>query len=331
MMIKASENYIQPYRGFINGSKAKIMGHVLRGDPKKEQELNRSTFRHAHQVIKLFFRKPNEQVIPLTVEFRGKKQIIETDATGFYKSDIHVPDDLEPGWHKYLIYFTEEEKITGVMLKPCDTDLGIISDIDDTYLISHSSNALKKLGVMLFRNVTKRKPFRDAVKHYQYLSELDTKNGEKNVFFNVSSSEWNLYPLLTEFLSFNDFPNAVLLLDDLKSGIRDLLSSGRGSHNHKLHKIESILNFYPERKFVLVGDDTQRDPYIYHQIVEQFPDRINFVQIRQVGEEKKPAVTGLLETFSVNNHYFETSEEAIDRMEQLLHQTDTIQIINKEK
>lgn len=317
-MLDPTKNYLQTYRSFANSSKAIIMGHILKGDPKRARKLNRSSLRHAYHIMKLFFLKPQEKISELTVDFRGKKQKIKTDEYGFFQAEIDISETLKPGWHHYHIYFSQAEIESGIFIKPCSTSYGIISDIDDTYLISHSSNAVKKLGVMLFRNVTKRKPFQDAVKHYRYLFNYQTENGAKNAFFNVSSSEWNLYPLLTNFLSFNDFPNAVLLLDTLKSGLIDLLSSGRGSHNHKLHKIETILSYYPDRKFILIGDDTQRDPYIYREIVRKHPESIAFVQIRQVGKEKKPIIDSLLRDVPVPTHYFESSEQAIEWTKELV-------------
>jgi phosphatidate phosphatase APP1 len=59
---------------------------------------------------------------------------------------------------------------TAELLKPYESKVGIISDIDDTFLISHSNNFFKKLYVMLLKNINKRKIFDDVVKHYQHLS-----------------------------------------------------------------------------------------------------------------------------------------------------------------
>ena len=313
-MLNFDNYYVRSYRGYANKNKLTVLGHVLTGKNEKKTAVYQSSFKHAYNVIKMFFLNPIEQKTSFDIEFRGKRHTITTDAHGFFKQEVEIAE-VSPGWHRYNILDGETPVDEGIFLQPCHTPYGIISDIDDTYLVSHTNNALQKIGVMLFRNVTKRKPFQDAVKHYRYLFNIYTNKEEKNVFFNVSSSEWNLFPLLEEFLQFHDFPNAVLLLDTMKNGFGELLFSGRGSHNHKLHKIEDIVTFYPQKKFILVGDDTQRDPYIYREAIRKFPDRFAYVQIRKVGKNKKPVVKGLLKELPIPSHYFETSKEAMEWLE----------------
>ena len=88
-------------------------------------------------------------------------------------------------------------------------------------------------------------------------------------------------------MNYNELPEGVFLLQDLKSGIRDLLKSGGGSHSHKKDKIERLLRVFPESKFVLIGDSGQKDPYIYQSIVREYPGRVEEVYIRDVRKSKR--------------------------------------------
>jgi phosphatidate phosphatase APP1 len=72
-------------------------------------------------------------------------------------------------------------------IRPSMGNLGIISDIDDTFLVSYTLNPFKKY-YLLFRNVNSRKVFEDVVPHFQALSSSGRANvGELNAFFYVSS------------------------------------------------------------------------------------------------------------------------------------------------
>ena len=66
----------------------------------------------------------------------------------------------------------ESHEEEGEFVKPFPGEYGVISDIDDTFLVSHSEIFLKKLYVMLTRNVNKRKVFEKVVEHYRLLNQI---------------------------------------------------------------------------------------------------------------------------------------------------------------
>lgn len=205
-------------------------------------------------------------------------------------------------------------KRTTEVFHPYDGKLAFISDIDDTFLISHTNNLFKKLYVLLWRNVNNRQLFEDVTAHYQLLSKAGQESGETNAFFYVSSSEWNLYNFIEQFTKIHNLPKAVIKLKSIKTSLSDFLFTGRGSHNHKFQKIKEIIEFYPHLKFVLMGDDSQADPLIYEQICKTFPQNIKAVYIRQTEKSKKNTTQKILqnlESLEVKTCYFLRSEKAI--------------------
>ncbi|MGK4567072.1 phosphatase domain-containing protein [Flavobacterium sp. 3HN19-14] len=187
-----------------------------------------------------------------------------------------------------IFYNNEEITAKGSYIRPYEGNLGFISDIDDTFLVSHTRNAFKKLYILLFRNVNDRKIFDDVVPHYQALSTAGrNKKDEQNAFFYVSSSEWNLYRFIIQFTELHQLPRAVLLLKDIKTSLTDFFLTGRGDHNHKFDKIKHILEFYPHLQYTLLGDDSQHDPFLYEDICKIFPVTVKAVYIRQIGDYKK--------------------------------------------
>src|SRR5437763_4164318 len=61
----------------------------------------------------------------------------------------------------------------------------------------------------------------------------------------------------------------------------DALRSGR-LKRHKEPIIREILELYPALPFILIGDDSQKDPEIYRGILDSYPGRILAIYIRNV-------------------------------------------------
>jgi phosphatidate phosphatase APP1 len=155
--------------------------------------------------------------------------------------------------------------------------IGIISDIDDTVLISHSTMIGKKFWLSVSKNAYTRRPFPGVSHFYQKLSQ----NGENPVFY-VSSSDWSLFDLIKDFLMYRDIPIGPLLLKDRHINIKNIWKSGGGDHSHKFDKICFLLDLFPQMKFHLIGDSGQHDPEIYADVIRRYPDRICSVFIRIV-------------------------------------------------
>ncbi|HKJ06973.1 MAG TPA: App1 family protein, partial [Flavobacteriaceae bacterium] len=226
--------------------------------------------------------------------------------------------NLESGWYPCTVscqYNNFNIITTGEILKPHTSRYGIISDIDDTFLISHSSNIFKKLYVMLTQNIDNRKVFDDVPSHYRALSKAGQKNKNFfNSFFYVSSSEWNLYSFIVAIANKYKLPKAVIRLKKIKKGLGDFFFTGGGNHDHKFEKIKEIISFYPELDYVLLGDDSQKDPFLYERICKVFPKNIAAIYIRQTKKEPKENVEKVLKnigTLNIKYLYFKHSSEAI--------------------
>jgi phosphatidate phosphatase APP1 len=59
-----------------------------------------------------------------------------------------------------------------------------------------------------------------------------------------------------------------------------LLDSKKGT-DYKKNAIRKILQLAPEKRFLLLGDDTQNDMEVYASIISEFPDQIARIYIRK--------------------------------------------------
>lgn len=305
------------YRGYANEQELIVMGHVFKPTTIQEYNFQKKNLKNASSVIKMFQIK-TEANADVYLEHNNAKIHTKTLMDGYFKFCVPLDQNTLYGWIDYevsIVYKNEPITIRDSYIRPHKGNLGIISDIDDTFLVSHTLNPLKKLYVLLFKNVNKRKTYQDVVAHYQALSTAGRENKEEfNAFFYVSSSEWNLYRFIIKFTELHKLPKAVLLLKDIKTSLTDFFITGRGNHNHKFYKIKHILEFYPTLEYVLLGDDSQQDAFLYESICKIFPVTVKAVYIRQTGANKKRKVITILknlETLNVSVCYFKNSSEAI--------------------
>nr|WP_246351064.1 App1 family protein [Deinobacterium chartae] len=130
------------------------------------------------------------------------------------------------------------------------------------------------LRLVLLHNAYTRLPFEGVASFY---AALERGTGEApNPIFYVSSSPWNLYDLLEDFLEHQGIPAGPLLLKDWS------LWNLKAHTGHKLGYIRRLLEAYPRLPFVLIGDSGERDPEIYLEAVRKHPGRFRAVYIRDV-------------------------------------------------
>ncbi|HEY8195978.1 MAG TPA: phosphatase domain-containing protein, partial [Gemmatimonadales bacterium] len=177
---------------------------------------------------------------------------------------------------------------------PASAAFGVISDMDDTVLQSHVTDFIRAARMVLLENARTRLPFPGVAAFYRALQEGGT-GGAGNPIFYVSSSPWNLYDVIEEFLEAQQIPAGPLLLRDW-----DLGPSVFGNAAYKAGVIREILTTYPSLPFILVGDSGEEDPEIYADIVATHPGRILAMYIRNVRQdpEGSPVIRELAERVS---------------------------------
>jgi phosphatidate phosphatase APP1 len=311
------ETTIKLYHGYGQSHQLMIMGHIFSLSPMPRHKYTKSLLKNTFSLLRLFIVKPLPNA-RLQTEWKGKKIYAKGDKNGFFKFEWKDEGELEQGWHEMKVHLINDKEETlaegeGSIYIPHFTQYGYISDIDDTFLISHSANFKKRLYLLFTKHARTRKPFEGVVKHYQLLTAGLTTPDAPNPFFYVSSSEWNLYDFLLEFTTVNGLPRGVFLLNVLKEWTQ-LLKTGQNNHQGKFTRIVRILENYPRQRFVLLGDSSQHDPQIYEAVVKHFPKQIHAVYIRDVHEVNKQATSEILaniEAAGVACCFFQHSSEAI--------------------
>ncbi len=297
---------IEPYMGFSNGRDVYITGNVMENKglekPKPGQKLGIN-------LLAMLKRYVSDEIsgVRVRVSLQGRSEIVETNELGIFHCNMNFPEGLSAGMHSEAVEYELMDEVvenqgvikaTGeILILNGAVPYGVISDIDDTVMVSHSTNTLKKLKLLLFKNARTRVPFEGVAAFYRALNKGLAGQKQPNPVFYVSSSEWNLYDLLVDFFEFRDIPAGPLLLQELEHSIFQFWKSGGGNHEHKFDKIKFLFSFFSDVSFVLIGDSGQRDPEIYLRAAREHPGRVKAVYIRSIGRYHK------------NNHAREIARE----------------------
>jgi phosphatidate phosphatase APP1 len=286
---------IMPYYGYGNDTCVYLKGRVIEKEKIKEKKEGASTLRH----LKNTYRRYESDEIPgirLRASYGGQALELQTDDEGFFEAEFRFdqPIDYQQTGDKVQLRLLEtktagdEVATEGTIFVPRQgAEFGIISDIDDTVLVSNMTHLLGKLKLMLLKDATERSPFPGIAAFLRALC-AGCDDRVSNPLFYVSGSEWNLFDLLVNFFRYHDIPEGPLLLRD--KGTRfDKPDAASSTEEFKLKQISRILDTFPHLKFICIGDSGQHDPEIYRQIVEQYPGRILGVYIRDVSEESRDA------------------------------------------
>ena len=309
---------IKLYQGYGNQEKVTVFGHVLCLSSLPRSKYKKNFINNTYGLLRLFMVKRYANV-GLSLQWDGVTYETKSEDDGFFKFDWTSATSITPGWHPVkvrLIHpgsYVKPIEVMGEFFIPYKYEYAFVSDIDDTFLISHSSNLRKRLYVLFTKNARSRKPFEGVVNHYQLLANTGASRDTHNLFFYVSSSEWNLYDYIFEFAKNNKLPKGIYLLNQLKT-FRQVFKTGQNNHKTKFMRISRIMETYPQQKFILMGDDSQEDPNIYSAIVEHFPQNIYAVYLRHVLKSSHERVTGIVEKIKgagVHCCYFTHSAEAV--------------------
>jgi phosphatidate phosphatase APP1 len=267
---------IVPHTGYGSTSWVRILGRVLLAPPLRDVPLDPPTTATRQQNTRgwrRFLTTPMEGV-EVDVEVDGEQYRLRTDRGGYL--DAVLPVRLSPGWHELALRTRNgRPTVTRIFVTGDDQRLGIVSDIDDTAMVT----LLPRPLIAAWNTFVLRESARAAVPGMAefYRGLLERHPGAPVIY--LSTGAWNVAPTLTRFLSRNGFPEGPLLLTDWGPTNTGWFRSGR---EHKHLALRRLAIELPDVRWLLVGDDGQHDPQIYAEFARDEPDHVAAIAIRQL-------------------------------------------------
>ncbi|WP_298470920.1 phosphatase domain-containing protein [uncultured Erythrobacter sp.] len=294
---------VQPFFGFRSEDRISLTARALRS---REALFNSRNFLSDFRTM--LGQYTSHEVPGVEVEFEYQSACGEplrhtatTDDEGFARFDFAFPSPhnrpAQTEWETATLRWQavagqhDGGEVTAHILAPgTRAGVGIISDVDDTIMETGITGNLRAIA-RNWKRVMVQMPserilvpgardFYAALGGNPAISRPDEPQARERPVFYVSSSPWNLFTYLVTFKRERDLPLGPIMLRDWGFNRKTLGSEGHGSH--KLEVIERVLDHYPDMRFALVGDDTQKDAIAFAEIVAARPKQIAAVFIRTV-------------------------------------------------
>ncbi|EAQ77521.1 phosphatidate phosphatase App1 family protein [Blastopirellula marina] len=210
-------------------------------------------------------------------QFRGKIEIDREAVESYLESSaagVFLPFQL--------VIDAEDERSFPARIQLLEhAGMSIISDIDDT--VKHTDVAARK-----------------AMLANTFLKEFTTVPGVTELFkawedqgaafHYVTSSPWQLFTPLADLFVSEGLPGGTFHMKSIRFRDPSVLRLFIARRWGKRKAIKHILQTFPSRKFVLVGDSGEKDPETYGVIARKFPQQVERIYIRDLsGKNSHPA------------------------------------------
>jgi phosphatidate phosphatase APP1 len=226
---------------------------------------------------------PNSTV---RVRIGDRRFEVKADRGGILDATFDIA--LEPGWHEIEFATIDDQYSTSqVFITPDDQQIGIISDIDDTVMVTSLPRPLLAAWNTFVLDEHARMSVPGMNVLYQRL--VDKFGADTTPFFYLSTGSWNVAPTLSRFLGRNLFPFGPLLLTDWGPTTKRLFRSGT---EHKRTSLRALAEQFPDVKWILIGDDGQHDESIYGEFATTHPGHVAAVVIRQLSNTESVLAGG---------------------------------------
>ena len=276
--------HLAAYRGYADAKGVELFGRVLAEKPVGGPGESDSWW---NNLLNTYRRFESDEVpgVPLQLRFRDARFEVVSDGEGYYTATFNTavpPSDML--WDNATVSLADGTLATPqpVLQVRDGPGYGIISDIDDTILQSGITNWKVAAQLTFLHNARTRKPLKGVAKFYQAL-QAGAEGSTRTPIFYVSSSPWNLYELLEDFMELNAIPPGPIFLRDLGLDPGKFIKTA--GHGHKLERAAQLIERFPQLRWVLLGDSGQADAELYAEAAKRFGHRIAAIYIRDVDPE----------------------------------------------
>ncbi|CAN5501032.1 App1 family protein [soil metagenome] len=190
--------------------------------------------------------------------------------------DTEIPARLAAGWQTLTMSVEGGEPVESrVFIVGSDVGFGIVSDVDDTVMVT----ALPRPLLAAWNSFVVNEHARQPVPGMAVLMERLVRDAAGAPVIYLSTGAWNVAPTLIRFLRRHLFPPGSVLLTDWGPTHDRWFRSGKA---HKLSNLRRLAAEFPQVKWLLIGDDGQHDDEIYTTFARENPVNVAAVAIRRL-------------------------------------------------
>jgi phosphatidate phosphatase APP1 len=212
--------------------------------------------------------------VPVVIEVGGQRIEVLADRGGVV--DTKIPVTLRPGWNDVVLSTEGSQPVDApIWIVGPDVGFGIISDIDDTVMVT----ALPRPFVAAWNTFVLDEHARIPTPGMAVLYERLVRAHPGAPVIYLSTGAWNVAPTLARFLGRNLYPKGPILLTDWGPTHDRWFRSGRA---HKSDNLRRLAEEFPGIRWLLIGDDGQHDEELYATFAIEHPEKVAAVAIREL-------------------------------------------------
>ncbi len=273
---------LQPFHGYGTPDGVRVLAKVLYASPGTPADFHDQPVHDMRSMAVRGWRNFAGQVAPhRTVHIAIGDTEVSTRADRAGIVDVTIPVDLPPGRHAARLWTAPDNEVTAdVDVFDPATTIGVVSDIDDTVMITWLPRPL----LAAWNAFVVHQSSRQIVPGMPMLYQRIARAYPNAPFVYLSTGAWNVFPVLSRFLYKNGYPRGPLLLTDWGPTNTGFFRSGP---EHKHRSLEQLRRAFPQVRWILIGDDGQHDPDIYGDFAQEHPDAVTAIAIRQLTEPEQ--------------------------------------------
>jgi phosphatidate phosphatase APP1 len=212
--------------------------------------------------------------VPVSVQLGSRTHDVTSVRGGYV--DVALSSDLTPGWHEVPVLVAGRPPVQEfVRVVGPDERYGLVSDIDDTVMITALPRPLLAFWNTFVVKETQRRPVPGMAALYHRIRQEEPDC----LVVYLSTGAWNVAGAISRFLDRHGYPRGPLLMTDWGPTTESWFRSGRA---HKHRELRRLIRDFPHLRWVLVGDDGQHDPQLYEELADEVPEALRMVLIRQL-------------------------------------------------
>lgn len=196
-----------------------------------------------------------------------------TDGRGHFEKEIFVP--YKPSIVQVNAVTDESVYAFQEVTIVSPEGFGVISDIDDTVKHTGVIGDKRELMSRLLTGHVSTWNIPAVVRWYQEILSMSSAT-----FHYVSNSPWQLFNLIHQYFDFVKLPPGSIHLKQYSGNI--IASLREPSTSRKRKTLTKILQDYPKKRFICIGDSGEHDFEAYVDLAKSNPDRVMAIYIRAI-------------------------------------------------
>ena len=187
---------LQPFHGYGSETQARVLAKVLYASPRTSADFHDQPVHDMRTVAVRGWRNFTSQVAPhRTVHIRlgGEEFTVRADRSGIVDATLEV--SLSPGVHQAVLWTVPGNEVTAdVTIVPPEARVGMVSDIDDTVMVTWLPRPLLAFWNAFVVHQSSRQVVPGMPMLYQRLAR---EHPHMPVFY-LSTGAWNVFPVRSE-------------------------------------------------------------------------------------------------------------------------------------